>query len=728
MNKPTNIDSKSLFEFTVNILIQKISSYYSKYPIINKYLTHLQWTNIIFGVANSTNNSLLSQVARDYNFYLIRQGNKYKWNIRKIFEEHPDFFEDSEKNTSQNDLNIFQELEIALNDEIYISKKNTQKNTFNISNLGTIRIDKHTEIYLTEIIIEEDDDPKLFEGLPFIIKIGGLSFDAVILDFDKLKNIVYFDSPYPLLKYQGTKRLIIDSSWLLEKLKERIIDFKNSKFETKPINKLLLKQYYPSKIHTPAFDPLSYEKFFNKNDILDNSQKDAFHNSIENDITLIWGPPGTGKSHTLSRILYHFLRKNEKTVVCCIANVALDSLILKFTELLELLEKNNLLQKEYKNDSILRLGHTRNIDVLEKDFIFPKNFKIDKLRDEITELKKSLLSPDIEEIVKISKLKEIKDKGEDLKKEIDSLIFNAKIIFTTISKFHVDNSLNQLDFDNLVIDEASMVSVPHFIALTKEVNQRLIIAGDFRQLGPVVLSQTGLSQKWLHQDIFEFGGINQRNAQLDSSLLSQLLIQRRSHESICYLINRPFYQNKLISNSAFDNSKIINSEPFKGKVINYFELSNEKLFQVSRTKKGSRFNMYSAFVIIQVLEVYFKLNSQFQIGVITPYRGQVRQINDLLLKSEFSKKFKENLKIGTIHSFQGSEADIIILDLVDSKHEKIGRLFCHDQGKRLVNVAISRAKSKLIVVGDANIFSSGLGNNNIDDSVKWIMNKISKSR
>jgi len=686
----------------------------SKYPLPDELRTHNQWASLIFGSGNSEGNNYLSKVTSNYGSYLVRRGRKYKWDFDKIHTEHPNFFYSND--TEVNKRDIFKEFTLAIDDEIEQAKRQRQKDTYQVFNLDMFKVTKSDQVYVSELEIDSDDEPKLSEGLPIQIKIGGLKFDGKVLEFDRIHSKLYFDCSYPLLRYEGRTSIIIDTIWLLEKIKERIQEIDKESIKDYPIEKFIKQKCNPDKKF--PFDTDRIKKITQ----LDESQKETAIKSIQNDVTLIWGPPGTGKSHTLSYILADFFAKNEKTLVCCIANVAVDALTKKLTSLIEKKYKPD----EFKNGSILRLGHTRDIDLIQKDYLFPINKKISDLRRIIGDLKEYLQKTECSKKERIGIIKVIQEKSDELKKEIDSLIENAKLLFATASKVHVDSNIYELTFDNLIIDEASMMSVPHFVALTKNISKRIIVTGDFRQLGPVVLSQTNLSQKWLHKDIFEFGGIATKNSVIEHSALTQLLVQRRSHKKICELINTPFYQGKLISKSVFDNEGVIKSKPFENRVITYYDLGNDSLFKVVRTKKGSRFNRYSAEKIISLISKYLRSNSHFSVGIITPYRGQVKILNEGLSNLKFPSTKKDLIKIGTIHSFQGSESDIIIFDLVDSKHEKVGRLYQHNTGERLINVGLSRAKSKLIVIGDLEIFLSGTGSNNIEPSIISITNKLKK--
>ncbi|HNT21896.1 MAG TPA: AAA domain-containing protein [Saprospiraceae bacterium] len=712
-NQPNDI-----FIYSISVLLEKI---FIKKSISNDYRTHKQWANVIFGTADDLNTSLLSNVTHRFYSYLIWMPSRYnaafdkmyKWNFEKICNEHPQICSEDDPKP------IVSQLIHAVDDEIKSSKEQSLKNTYLIQELDTFQISVNEEVYVATLNLEEDDEPKIFEGLQIFVKIGFIpSFEATILEYDNLLQKVYFDCNYPLLRYSGDKSLIIDASWLLEKVKDKLIKFVNFDSSSLPINKFFTNNCKPNQFNHLNTIHLNIQN-------LDDSQCKAIIKAYKNDITLIWGPPGTGKSTALSYLINQFLESKDRTLICCIANVAVDVLTKKFVNLIE---ATGGYRTSISNGSVLRIGYTRDIELLGKDFLFPNSKIISDLRLKLRNLKLRLKDLNLSRKERIKYQKDIIQSQDLLKDAIKSVIRNAIIVFATASKVHSDSIFEELEYDNLIIDEASMMSVPHFVALTKNIKRRIIVTGDFRQLGPVVLSQTAMSQKWLYTDVFQFAGVDTSVTKVDHKAMSQLLIQRRIHPNICNLINVPFYQGKLKTEIDLQQRKeVLESYPFPNQVISYIDCRKEPNY-VAVSRKGSRYNLYTVDVVGKILSKMLKSRFDFTIGVITPYRGQVIQHNKKLKEINASANKKERVKIGTIHSFQGSEADIIIFDFVDSEQLKVGLLFQHDQGKRLVNVALSRTKTKLIVVGDLEVLISGQGNNNVDSSVGYIAQTIMRHK
>jgi len=707
LNNPRGYDSLSLLEFCVNRLIHIMNNHGENFIEGNDAIkNHSQWANTIFGKGDLENQGYLSQVKDDFRLYFFDFQPAYSWNFERIIREHPNFIINN-----ANAINIasLEGMMQALDDEINASKEDTRRNSYRISEIRWYS--EKSNIFVATLDIEDDEEPKLLEDLPITIRIGGLTFNTKVLDFDKVGLILYFQLDYNILNYYGDKFVSSDTSWILGKIKnilcedEQIVDLEN-----KLISKFIENDVIPVKVENKIEGVHNYYK-------LDKSQQTAFKHSINHDVSLIWGPPGTGKSYTLRAIIDTLFKQNEKTLVVCIANVAVDSLLLK---LVNLIEEQNI---NLKGGQILRAGYTRNKELLEREYLFPDNEETQKIRERILEITKILQNSQPGKYIELRQEKQILD--EKLKDEVNGLIKKAKVIFATASKYFVDSILNTQDYDNLIIDEASMVSIPHFISLALNVNKRIIIAGDFRQLGPVVLSRSAYSFEWLIKDIFEFSGINPGNNKIEHPALCQLLIQRRFHRYICDIINTPFYQNLLETETIINEDEIDQILPYPGRIISYRNLPVGQN-KAELTNAGSRKNEYSANEVLKILDQ--AVNPNYTIGIITPYRAQVRYLYEKIANRDYSKDIRKNIKVGTIHSFQGSEFDIVIIDTVDSYDQRIGKLYLFESGKRLINVAISRAKYKLIICGDLTVFTNGKGHNNIAPPVAYIFQRLIRSQ
>ncbi len=722
-------DPSRLFEFCVKTVI------FTKRE--KQFLQHNQLASLIFGNGNQDGQKLLSIVSDRFKRY-IEHENKYSHKYRfkigqievdfpslsdkpsisardKLLEDiingkEPEPYVDTEKST-------IEEVIKAIDSEIAAAIQDKKNHTYFV--LSHRQVDSKTTkgIYDLLLDIESDEYVKVYEGMPAELRFGAKEIGVEILDFDNLTNIltIHTDLPINSLFLSNKCYVVLDTTWMLRAIKERLEAYEYP--QNFPITKLLKKSYSPTRITNKIEN--------NYYGVLDDDQILAVKTSIQNDITLIWGPPGTGKSFTIAHYLLNSMLRNERTIVCCIANAAVDSIT---NATIKIIKQYNTKHKiDYQNGKILRVGYTRDPKLISETYLSPNSPRANQLIVSIEEINKRISS-----ITNRDKVNELKSKRSDLKKEyaeeVKRIISGASLVFCTASKMHTDSVFEQLQYDNIVIDEASMMSVPHFIALSNNISKRIVIAGDFRQLGPVVLSNSAMSQKWLFQDLFEFAGLKHKTRNMSHKGLVQIKSQRRFCHEICQLINNALYNGELKSIEGEEQRRLIPYEPDTNRAISYHDLSSKAGF-ICVSKNNSRRNDYSAIYITDILLEPLQrhpLINRIEIGIITPYRSQVNKLNTLISEKPWPKSFKDKIKVGTVHSFQGSEADLLIYDLVESKDLNVGRLYCHDTGKRLVNVAISRAKSKLIVVGDIDAILNNKGSNNVEREVAEMMRNIKR--
>ena len=126
--------------------------------------------------------------------------------------------------------------------------------------------------------------------------------------------------------------------------------------------------------------------------------------------------------------------------------------------------------------------------------------------------------------------------------------------------------------------------------------------------------------------------------------------------------------------------------------------------------------------------MYLKYDTTIQIGLITPYRAQVSLLKHLLKDMKLTSDQADRIKIGTVHAFQGAEANVIIWDMVDTRNHPIGKLYRGDTGNRLTNVAISRAQGKLVLIGDPEAFLNAPGYQAVERLRNILPNRFSRAQ
>lgn len=709
-NRSASSSAKDLFVYCVKKVIDK--------DLFSQSMMHNQWATKLFGYekSNDTRIDLMSKVKREYSTYFT-QSMKYAFDEEKIRRDFPYLFgiEEDEDDGDYTTDSLIRDTIKALNKEI--AEQNDPQNieSFKGNDLTLVRQQGKSYIYQVRITVNDGQEPNFHESIPFILKVYDKEVRCEAIEFDYGTGVLFFTTNRHINPASYCK-VLLDSSFILEELRHRLEDIKNNGVnEDLPFAKFFFEETEDIKEVPHKTAPLS---FFER---LDRSQKKAFLAALNTDLTLIWGPPGTGKSFTLASIIYALYQLGEdRTVVCCLSNVAVDQLLCK---LLDIIDDEGL---KINPGNIYRAGRSMDSRIIGTDYLFPNDERTQSLRSQIKD--------NNEKIFKLKEHKQDKSEAsillkatnkelrEDLKAHTEFLVKSSRLVFSTISNFILNTNLYESKFDNLIVDEASMMAMPSLLALGHNISKRIILVGDFQQLSPISMVKDDL----LIDSVFEMSGVNIRNT--DHPALHQLLHQRRSNEKIVDLINRTFYQGKLIP-AAKENEEIIYSNPFSGRIIALKRVADGA---VRYTKGGTRQNEVFAKNVMDILDTLSEdKNADFTIGVITPYKGQVSLLRALKRERGYDDHFDSRVKIGTVHTFQGSECDIIIFDMVDcfkltgGGSNRLGRLYHGNEGERLLNVAVSRARHKLIIVCDPE-YIKNIPGNTITDNTRSLLNKLSK--
>ena len=479
-------------------------------------------------------------------------------------------------------------------------------------------------------------------------------------------------------------------------------------------------------------EDIMIEKF--EDEKLNDYQKDAVRKAVNTEgVYIIHGPPGTGKTRTLTEIIVQFSKQNKKILVTADSNVAADNIL------------ENLSMYNFLN--VVRLGHPARVNkkILDNT-IYKKveNLKIfgqiEALREEIDYLineRKSYKKPSpayrrglsFNEIKKYSK-KSSKKRGLDSKiiKSMANwldLTETIKIYYTELRhleefafKTVVENSdvivttnstsgseiLEDYFYDVCVIDESSQaLEAASLIPAVRA--KKLILAGDNKQLPPTILCKEAENE--LSVTLFD------KLIEKFPNKTSLLRYQYRMNDKIMNFSNRYFYNDKLISDETVKNEKInISDETYdflNGENIISFIDTSKSLDNYEIIKEGSKskLNIFEAEIIIKIIEKLKNYVSLENIGIITPYLDQVKYLRE--------KNSYEDLEINTVDGFQGREKEIIIISFVRSNEEKeIGFL----KDERRLNVSLTRAKKKLIIIGNSSTLISGLMYKNLYNYIK----------
>jgi ATP-dependent RNA/DNA helicase IGHMBP2 len=445
--------------------------------------------------------------------------------------------------------------------------------------------------------------------------------------------------------------------------------------------------------------PLSFEKI--NTDLLipqlNLSQNRAVRHVLSvNDIGVLHGPPGTGKTTSLVQAIRLTLQTENQVLVCAPTNSAVDLLTEKLVEL---------------GIDVLRLGHpARMADELLNSSMDGKIATSPYYKD-VKNLRRNA-----EEYFRMAgKYKRVFGKEDAQQRAayyteaktcikearlledfiVDELFKTAQVICCTpVTSTH--RAIQRKRFDTLFFDEASQALEPMiWIPLLK--CKRLILSGDHFQLPPVVKSIEAKK-----------GGLDQTLLDACIELKDAVVLlnrQYRMSSAIMGFSNHYFYNNELIADESVAGHRLVNDEgSYLSKSIEFIdtagcsfdEIQNPETLSHSNPKEGK-----ILFKHLQQLLIDYSLNADLaplDIGIISPYKEQREWLKDNQLHFDLDKTKLHTLSIKTIDGFQGEERDVIYISLVRSndRHE-IG--FLNDL--RRMNVAITRAKKKLVVIGDS---------------------------
>lgn len=430
---------------------------------------------------------------------------------------------------------------------------------------------------------------------------------------------------------------------------------------------------------------LKYRSFLN------DSQQSAVRFAIESeDIAILHGPPGTGKTTTLAEVIFQELENQKRVLACAPSNTAVDNLLEKLIAL---------------NIRAIRVGHPARVfaelrdhtldEIVDRD---PHTQIILEMRREVQEL--------VREAQKFSRGRDwrkqkkhyfaeagkLRGQIRSMEKSIvRNVIDTADVICTTTTID--DDLLSDGEFDVVVIDEACQATAPGmWQALLR--GKKIILAGDHQQLPPTVLSAEAASrgmQRSMMEEILEREG---------SSVFRRLTVQYRMHEKIMDFPSQFFYDSELIADPSVAHHKLtdhptIESSHLTESPLLFIDTAGADFIEQVEEEGESKFNAKEATLVKQLVHRFSNAGvDPKNIAVIAPYAAQVRFLRDML--------GSRSVEIDTVDGFQGREKDLVILTMVRSNRDRqIGFL----SDLRRTNVAMTRAKHKLIMIGDSSTLS-----------------------
>lgn len=422
------------------------------------------------------------------------------------------------------------------------------------------------------------------------------------------------------------------------------------------------------------------------------------------DVSIVHGPPGTGKTTTLVESIYETLRREVQVLVCAQSNTAVDWISEKLVD---------------RGVPVLRIGNPTRVNDKMLSFTYERKFEghsdypqLWAIRNTIRQIRANRKKGENVH----QKICRLRERADELEMRINASLFSeARVVACTLV-----GSANKIlvghKFSTIFIDEAAQaLEAACWIGIRRA--NRVVFAGDHHQLPPTIKNYEAALQG-LSVSLME------RIVRNQPSAITLLKVQYRMNNAIIHFSSQWFYDGLVESAPEVTGRSILD---FDDPII-WIDTSNPGVRMKFRTlldgssslddqvednsnfseqcvgENHGRINKAEALMTLHVLKEYInKIGQQrfiaerFDVGVVSPYKVQMQYLRSLVKKTTFFRPFRSLITINTVDGFQGQERDIMLVSLVRSNDNgQIGFL----SDLRRMNVAITRARMKLIIIGD----------------------------
>ena len=434
----------------------------------------------------------------------------------------------------------------------------------------------------------------------------------------------------------------------------------------------------------PRFDKITDVDFLTA---LNPPQRDAVAWALASqDIAIIHGPPGTGKTTTLAELIYQAVARGQSVLACAPSNTAVDNLLERLVAIMPRVVRVGHPARVFES---LR-GHTLD-ELVDSD---PSTDVVREMRREVETLMrkatKDFRGRDGHRNRKslFAEAGQLRGQIRGLERSIIRGILDSADVVCTTTTID-DELLGDREFDVVVVDEACQSTEPGvWQAILRA--RRLILAGDHCQLPPTVLSdvaaKSGMRQSMMERVIRREG----------ESVYRRLTVQYRMNEPIMGFSSQQFYDGALIADASVRKHRLcelpdVAESPLTVEPVEWIDTAGAAFDEQIEPDGESKLNPKEANLIVRYIRELIDAGVRpAQIAVIAPYAAQVRLLRGRLEISE--------LEIDTVDGFQGREKEAVLLTMVRSN--SLGEIgFLGDT--RRCNVALTRARRKLILIGDS---------------------------
>ena len=436
----------------------------------------------------------------------------------------------------------------------------------------------------------------------------------------------------------------------------------------------------------PCYQTTSY--FAPYNNELNPSQLEAVRFALSaEDLAILHGPPGTGKTTTLVELIRQLVHRGQRVLAVAPSHMGVDNL---------------LEQLLTSGEKALRLGHparmlpgNRSVSLDEQVENHPEMKLVQKLMREARQLygqadryTRAKPEPGSRKELRLE-AKQLNAEARKIERQIlERILENAQVVCATATGLD-DSMLKGLHFDWCIFDEASQGIEPA-VWIPLQYADRLVLAGDPFQLPPTVVSRPAAAQG-LQMSMMErlIGKLGHHTSRL-------LTVQYRMHQDIMTFSGNEFYEGRLMADASVVQHLLrdlpgLGEDSFTETALEFVDTAGASYDEKVDPNGESRFNEQEAQLVVRKVNALLDNGlSAVQLAVISPYGAQVRLLRSLLPDPL--------LEIDSVDGFQGREKEAVIVSLVRSNSEnEIGFL----EDIRRMNVAMTRARRKLIVIGDS---------------------------
>jgi superfamily I DNA and/or RNA helicase len=422
-------------------------------------------------------------------------------------------------------------------------------------------------------------------------------------------------------------------------------------------------------------------------DHLNASQRAAIEFALSaEDLAIIHGPPGTGKTTSVVAFIREAVLRGEKVLACAPSNTAVDNLLERLVDMqLQVVRVGHpaRVKEQLRTHSLDALVEAHDNMRVVKDLLREAE-ELYRKADRFTRAKPA---PGAKQDWR-REARQLKYESRQLERQaIDHVLDRADVICATTS---IDDLvLGERTFDWVVVDEACQCTEStSWIPLLR--GRRILLAGDHCQLPPTVISpeagREGYARSMLER-LVDTHGI---------AVTRQLDVQYRMHDAIMQFSSSQFYKGTLLADETVRGHLLsdlpdVTSSPFTDEPITYIDTAGANYDEEQEPDGSSRRNPEECRLVLKKVSQLLEAGVQpADIAVIAPYAAQIRLLRERAADRE--------LEIDTVDGFQGREKEAVIISLVRSNREgEIGFL----SDTRRMNVALTRARRKLIVIGDS---------------------------